>query len=87
MSETNPVTTESVTTLTVHILIKERDILPNVFRNEDIMKGVLIDTTHVEPRNVCALHETTFLVTYSPGILADDIGSSIEKIDDGLVNL
>ena len=28
-----------------------------------------------------ALNKTTFLVTYSSGVLADDIGSAIEKID------
>ena len=69
---------------TVCILIKGRDILPDVFTNEDIVKGVLIGMIHVEPRRVSALNETTFLVTYSSGILADDIGSSIEKIDKRL---
>ena len=38
--------------------------------------------THVEPRGVQALNETTFQVTYSSGILADGIGSGVEKIDD-----
>ena len=38
--------------------------------------------THVEPRNVQALNETTFLATYSSGILADEIGSAVEKIED-----
>ena len=64
MLETNPVTAELVTTLTVHVLIKGRDILTDVFRNEDIVKGGLIGVTHMEPRSVCALNETTFLVTY-----------------------
>ena len=31
-----------------------------------------------------ALNETTFLVTYSSGILAKEIGSAIEKIDEWL---
>ena len=84
MSETNLVTAQSVTTLTVCILIKGRDILLNVFGNEDIVKGVLIGTNHVEPRSVCTLNETTFLVIYSLGILADDIASAIEKIDKWL---
>ena len=48
------------------------------------MKGVLIGGTHVEPRSVHALNETTFLVTYSSGILAEEIGSAIEKIDEWL---
>ena len=34
-------TVESVTTLTVCILVKGRDILLDHFRNEDITKGVL----------------------------------------------
>ena len=40
--------------------------------------------THVEPRNVHTLNETTFLVTYTLGILANKIGSAIEKIGDSL---
>ena len=39
---------------------------------------------HVEPRSVQALNETTFLVTYASGILADEIGSAVEKIEDWL---
>ena len=84
MSETNSVTVELATMLTVCILIKGRDILPDIFRNEDIMKGVLIGMTHIEPRSVHALNETTFLVTYLSGILAEDIGSAIEKINEWL---
>ena len=38
--------------------------------------------TNVEPRNVPTLNETTFLVTYASGILADEIGSAVEKIED-----
>ena len=53
------------TMLTVCILIKGRDFLLDVFRNEDIAKGVLISMTQKEPRSVYALNETTFLVTYS----------------------
>ena len=77
-------TTELVTMLTVCILIKGRDILLDIFRNEDIMKGVLIGVPHVEPRGVYAHNETTFLATYPWGILAADIGSAIEKIDKWL---
>ena len=84
MSETNPMTTELVTTLTVCILIEGRYILPDVFRNEDIVKGVLIGATHMEPKSMYALNETKFLVTYSLGILADEISSTIEKIDKWL---
>ena len=75
---------ELVTTLTVCILIDGKEILSDVFRNEDIAKGVQIGGTHVELRSVHALNETTFLVTYSSGIFAKEIGSAIEKIDEWL---
>ena len=84
MSETNSMSTEPVTILAVHILIDGKDILPDVFRNEDIAKGVLVSGTHVKPRNVLTLNETTFLVTYSSGIWAKDIGSAIGKISEWL---
>ena len=45
---------------------------------------MLVSGTHVKPRSVHALNETTFLVTYSSGILAEEIGSAIEKIDEWL---
>ena len=75
---------ELVTMLTVCVLIDGKEILPDVFRDEDIMKGALISGTHIKPRSVHALNETTFLVTYSSGILAEEIGSAIEKIDEWL---
>ena len=84
MSETNTVSTEPVTTLNVCVLVGGREILPDVFQNDDVVKGVLIGGTHVEPRSVQALNETTFLVTYSSGILAKEIGIGIEKIDKWL---
>ena len=40
--------------------------------------------THLEPQSVQALNETTFLATHSLGILADEIGSAVEKIEDWL---
>ena len=82
MSETNSESAEPVTMLTVCILIDGREILPDIFCNEDITKGVLINGTHIEPRGVYALNEATFLVTYSSGILTEEIGSAIEKIDE-----
>ena len=82
MSETNSVSAELVNTLTVCILIDGKEILLDIFRNKDIVKGVLIGGAHVEPRSVHALNETTFLVTYSLGILAEEIGSAIDKIDE-----
>ena len=84
MSETNSVTAEPVTTLTICILIEGRDILLEIFRNDDIVEGVLIGVTHVEPRHVHALNETTFLVTHPLGVSAEDIGSAIEKINEWL---
>ena len=84
MTEINSLSVELVTTLTVHILIDGKEIFPDVFRNEDVMKGDLVGGTHVEPRSVHALNETTFLMTYSSGILAEEFGSPIEKIDEWL---
>ena len=79
MSETNSVSAEptTTTTLTVHILIDGREILPDVLWNEAVAKGVLIGGTHEEPRSVHALNETTFLVTYSSGIVAEEIGCNM----------
>ena len=37
---------------------------------------------HVEPKNVQALKETTFFATYAAGILAEEIGAAIEKIEN-----
>ena len=65
-------------------MIEGRDILPEIFRNDDIVKGILISMTHIEPRNVHALNETTFLVTCPSGILAEDTGSIIKKINEWL---
>ena len=39
---------------------------------------------HVEPKNVQALNETTFLATYAASISAEEIGAAIEKIENGL---
>ena len=60
MSETNSMFSESVTMLTVCILIDRKDILLDVFRNEEIAKWVLVSGTQVEPRSVYALNEITF---------------------------
>ena len=84
MSETNSESAELVTTLTVSILIDRKDILLDVFRNEDIAKGVSVSRAHVNPRSVNGLNETTFLGTYSSGTLVDDIGSATEKINKWL---
>ena len=39
---------------------------------------------HIEPKNVQVLNETTFLATYALGILAEEIGVAIEKIENWL---
>ena len=76
--------TKLVSTLIIHILIDWKEIPPDVFRNEDIAKGVSIGGTIVEPRSVHAFNEITFLVTYFSGILAKEIGPAIEKINEWL---
>ena len=86
MSETKSVSTEPVTTLNVCILIDWKEILPDVFQNEDVAEGVLIGGTHVEPRNVHALNKTTFLVTYSSGVLAKEIGLPLKTLMNGWAN-
>ena len=73
-----------VTTLMLCILIDGKEILPHVLRYEDVTKGVLMSWTIVEPRSVQALNETTFLITYASGILANEIRSAVEKIEDWL---
>ena len=80
----NAMFTEPATTLMVCILIDGKEILLHVLQNEDVAKGVLMSWSHVESRGVQALNETTFLVTYLSGILVDEIGSAIEKIDEWL---
>ena len=39
---------------------------------------------NVEPKRLQALNETTFLATFAVGILAEEIGITIEKIDKWL---
>ena len=40
MSETNSVSAEPVTTLTVHILIDGKEVLLHALQNEDVAEGV-----------------------------------------------
>ena len=40
--------------------------------------------TNVEPKRMQALNETTFLATYAVGILAEEIGTAIEEINNWL---
>ena len=50
------------------------------------MKGVLMGWTNIEPKSIQALNETTFLATYAVSILAEEIGTAIEKINNWLRN-
>ena len=54
------------------------------FEMKMVYKEILTSWNHVEPRSAHALNETTFLVTYSSGILAEEIGTAIEKIEERL---
>ena len=80
----NAVPMESSTTLIVCILIDGKEVLPQTLQNEEVAKGVLMGWTHVEPKNVQALNETTFLATFAGSILAEEIGAAIEKIENCL---
>ena len=80
----NAVPVESSTTLTVCVLIDGKEILTQALQNEEVVKGVLMGWMHVEPKNIQALNETTFLATYAAGILAEEIGIAFEKIKNWL---
>ena len=86
MSQTNvnmnAIPTEPNTTLTVCILIDRKEILLQVLQNEEVAKGGLMGWMHIEPKNVQVVNETTFLAMYTPGILAEEIGVAIEKIEN-----
>ena len=72
------------TTLMVCMLIDGKDILLQALCNEEIAKGVITGWTNVEPERLQALNETTFLAMFSVGILAEEIGIAIERIDNWL---
>ena len=76
----NAMPMEVNTTLTVHMLIDGKGILPQALYNEEVPKGVITGWTNVEPKGLQALNETTFLDTFAVGILAEEIGIAIEKI-------
>ena len=86
MSNTNrnAMPMEASTTLAVNILIDGKEILPQALQNEEVAKVVLMSWTHVEPKNIQPLNETTFIVTYAAGILVEAIGAAIEKIENWL---
>ena len=49
-----------------------------------IMKRLQMGWTNIEPKRLQALMETTFLATFASGILAEEIGIAIERIDNWL---
>ena len=66
------------------MLIDGKEILLQALCYEEVAKGVLTGWMNVEPKRLQALNETTFLTTYAVGILAEEIGTAIEKIDNWL---
>ena len=80
----NAMPTEANTTLTVHVWINGKEILPQALHNEEVMKGVITGLTSVEPKRLQALSETTFLATFAVGILAEETGIAIQGIDNWL---
>ena len=80
----NIMLTEANTTLMVHVLIDGKEILPQALHNEEVARGVITGWTNVEPKRLQALIETIFLATFAVGILAEEIGITIEKIDNWL---
>ena len=61
-----------------------KEILLKALCNEEVAKGVITGWTNVEPKRLQLLNETTFLTTFAMGILAEEIGITIEKIDNWL---
>ena len=83
----NAMPTEASMTLIVHMLINGKEILMQALCNEEVAKGVLTGWTNMQPKRVQALNETTFLATFAAGILAEEVGTAIEKIDNWLGNV
>ena len=82
----NAMPTEASTELMVCVLIDGEEILLHAHWNKEVAKGVLMGWMNVEPKSMQALNETTFLATYAAGILDEEIGTAIEKIDNWLGN-
>ena len=80
----NAMPAEANTTMTICILIDGKETLLQALCNEEVAKGVITGWTNVEPKRLQALNETTFLATFVVGILAEEIGVAIEKIDNWL---
>ena len=80
----NAMPVEANTTLMVCMLIDGKDILPQALYNEQVANWVLAGWINVEPKCLQALIEATFLATYAVGILAEEIGTAIERIKNWL---
>ena len=80
----NAMPMEVNTTLTVCMLINGKEILPPALHNEEVTKGIITSWTNVGPKRLQALNKTTFLATFAAGILAEEIGIAIEKINNWL---
>ena len=80
----NAMPMEANTTLMVHVLINGKEILLQALHNEEVTKGVITGWTNVEPKRLQALNEISFLVTFAAGILAEEFGIAIERIDNWL---
>ena len=80
----NAMPIEASTTLTVHILIDEKEIVLQVLWNKEVVKGVFMGWMNMEPKSMQALNETTFLAIYAVGKWAEEIGTAIETIDNWL---
>ena len=80
----NAMPTETNMTLMVCVLINGKEMLPQALHNEEVAKGVLTGWMNVEPKRLQTLNETTFLATFAVGILAEEIGTAIERIDNWL---
>ena len=80
----NAMPIELNTTLTVCMLINGKEILLQILYNEEITKGIFTVWTNVESKRLQAFNEITFLATFAVGILAEEIGIAIERIDNWL---
>ena len=80
----NAMPMEASTILMVCILIDGKEIFPQALHHEEVAKGMLMGLRNVEPKGMQSLNETTFLATYAVGILGEEIGMAIEKINNWL---
>ena len=80
----NAMPMEANTTLMVHMLIDGKEILPQALCHERGHERGNYRVENMEPKRLQILNETNFLATYAAGILAEEIGITIERIDKWL---